>query len=234
GWALYYQQGDGAAIRYAASTDGQSFAAPATVITGGAGAAAVRAPSAVLREDGSVLLYYEVGSGAGVALASGLLGAPLGGSVVLQPADIEDPPGPGTAPQFWVDIGALRSPHAALTRGPAGHSLRLWFSAFGRESGDSYQFGEVIPIDPNDSIGYAAASEDAPGVLEPWPFNPIFDRVEAFVDHRSELAPGVVQRTDRSGVPLASYLLYYVDAAPADAAGPTDLGRLGVAANGDQ
>jgi hypothetical protein len=74
----------------------------------------------------------------------------------------------------------------------------------------------------------------APGELTPWPFNPVFDRVEAFVDHRSELAPAVVQLTDRSGVPRAGFLLYYVDAVPADVTGPTELGRLGVAVNGDR
>jgi hypothetical protein len=234
GYAMYYQLGDGTAIRHAASTDGQTFAAPTTVISGGAGAAAVRAPSAVLTPESQVLLYYEVGDGGGVALASGGLGSPLTGTVVLRAADVEDPPGPGTMPQFWVDLGALRSPHAALTRGPAGHTLRLWFSGFGRESGDSVQFDEVVPIDPNDSIGYAASSLAAPGELIPWPFNPVFDRVEAFVDHRSELAPAVVQLTDRGGVPRAGFLLYYVDAVPADVAGPIELGRLGVAVNGDR
>jgi len=233
GFALYYQRGDGAAIGYAASTDGQSFASPTTVVTGGTGGAAVRAPSAVLMPDGQVALYYEVGDGAGVALARGAVGAPLSGSVVLDAGDVEDPPGPGTAPQFWVDIAAVRSPSAALTRSDAGESLRLWFSGFGRESGDSVQFGDVVPIPPNDSIGYAAASLDDPGRLWPWPFNPVFDRVQAFVDHRSELAPAVVQLTDRDGSPRTGYLLYFVDAEPGDATGPGVLGRLGVASNGD-
>lgn len=233
GYGLYYEQGDGAAIRYASSSDGQSFAAPTTVLAGGAGTLAVHAPSAVVLPDGQVAVYYESGDGNRIELATGGVGGALGGATtVLDAGDVLDPPGPGPAPQFWVDIDAVRSPHAALTAGPAGPSLRLWFSAFGRESGDSYQFGEVLPIPPNYSIGYAAADLAAPSALTIWSFNPVLDRVEVFLDHRSELSPSVVQVTDTDGTPRGGYLMYFLDALTDEARGPVDVGRLGVAGNG--
>ena len=55
------------------------------------------------------------------------------------------------------------SPHALLAETGSGDPvIRLWFSAYGRESGDSYQFGEVVPLPANWSIGYASASPGAP------------------------------------------------------------------------
>ena len=51
----------------------------------------------------------------------------------------------------------------SLDRRADGPSLRLWYAAFGKESGDSVQFGEITPIPPNYSIGYAAAPLTAPG-----------------------------------------------------------------------
>jgi hypothetical protein len=82
--------------------------------------------------------------------------------------------------------------------------VRLWFDAFGAESGDSVQFGMVVPLPPNDSIGYAAAPLDDPAALVTYPYNPVFDRVEAFLDHRAELAPAVVADPDGT-----HWFLYY-------------------------
>jgi len=236
GFGLYYELGDGEAIRYASSADGISFGAPSTVITGGALAAGVHGPSAVLLPSGQLALYYEAGDGASIDLAAGTLGQPLGaGSTVLTLDDVRDPPANPDDPaaQFWLEIQALRSPHALVTAAAAGPSLSLWFSAFGRESGDSQQFGETIPIDPNYSIGYAAAPDpEQPDQLVPWDFNPVLDRVEVFLDHRSELSPAAVQVTDPDGTPRDGYLLYYLDAQTSEARGATEIGRLGVAGNG--
>lgn len=237
GYGLYYEQDDGLAIRYASSADGIAFGEPSTVLTGGAAAAAVHAPSAVALPQGGVAVYFEVGDGGSIDLATG----PVGGSLsregtVLSQSDVRDPPvdqRPGA--QFWVDIEALRSPQALLTTGPDGRpSLRVWFAGWGRESGDSYQFGEIIPIPPTYSIGYAAALDpSAPGELIPWSFNPVLDRVQVFLEHRSELTPAVVQVTDADGAPRGGYLMYYLDAITDAARAAVQPGRIGVAGNGD-
>lgn len=235
GFGLYYEFGDGAEIRYTESIDGIAFS-PGTAVLSGTpgGAAAVRAPSAVLLPGEEVLVYYQVGDGASIALASGSLGGALASAgTVLDPGAVTDPPSGGVAPQFWIDIETLRSPHALVTESGTGElSLRLWFSAFGRESGDSFQFGEVIPIDPTYSIGYASADLGMPSDFTVWPFNPIFDRVEAFLDHRSELTPAVVRVRDADGSLRDGYLLYYLDAGATNTTDPPILNRIGVAGNG--
>jgi hypothetical protein len=141
----------------------------------------------------------------------------------------------GGAAPFWTDVVAVKSPHAAVTDGPGGPSLRLWFSAFGRESADSEQFGMTVPLPPNFSVGYARASVEDPATLVTWPYGPVVDRVDAFLDHKEELSPGVVQLVDDDGA-LPGYLLYYVEASADDTAtgpsGPFTIGRLGVLGNG--
>ncbi len=235
GWAMYYQFGDGAAIKVARSPDGVSFGDGTVVLAGGTGAAAVRSPSAVRLPDGTVAVYYQVGDGAAIALATGAPGGMLTArGPVLTPAQVAIAPGAPRAP-FWSEVVAITSPHAAVTDGPDGPSLRLWYSAFGRESASSQQFGMEIPIAPNFSIGYARGSVDRPGELTPWPYGPVVDRVDAFLTHREELAPGVVQLVDGDGASPA-YLMYYVEASADDMAmgvgGPFTTGRLGVLGNG--
>jgi len=233
GWALYYESGDGAAVKVATSADGVNFGTPRVVLTGGVGIAAVHAPSAVRLPDGTVAVYYQRNNS--IELATGELdGALAPRGPVLTPAEVTIAPGAPRAP-FWASVTALRSPHAAVTIGPAGPALRLWFAGFGRESADSRQFGMDVAIPPNYSIGYAAGDASDPGELTPWPYGPVVDRVEAFLDHGHELAPGVVQLVDDDGRQPA-YLLYTVEATSEDpavtAAGPFALGRLGVLANG--
>ena len=234
-WLLYYEAGDGAAIKVASSPDGISFGAGTVVLTGGAGAAAVRAPSAVQLPDGSVAVYYQLGDGAAIGLATGAPGGMLTArGPVLAAADASVPEGAPREP-FWTGVVAVRSPHAALTEGPGGPSLRLWFSGFGRESADSEQFGMTVAIPPNHSIGYARADVSDPSALTPWPYGPVADRVDAFLEHKEELGPGVVQLVDGDGA-LPAYLLYYVEATADDTAmgpaGPFTTGRLGVLGNG--
>jgi hypothetical protein len=135
--------------------------------------------------------------------------------VVLTPGDVEVGTGaPGTA--FWMTITRVQSPHAVL----AGDAVHLFFSAFGVESADATKYGMTEPIPANFSVGYAAARASAPDVLTPWPYGPVFDRVEAFLDHRDELDPAVI---DAGG---DSFLMYYIDASP------MQLGRLGVLGSG--
>ena len=62
------------------------------------------------------------------------------------------------------------------------------------------------------------------------------DRVAAFLDHRQELGPGVVQLVDGDG-PAPRYLMYSVEASATDPTmlgpdAPLTIGRLGVLANG--
>lgn len=231
GFALYYEWNDGAEIRVATSVDGTSFGNPTTAIPGGVGAGAARAPAAVTLPDGSVAVYYQIGDGAAIGLATGAPGGALEvRPPVLTPAQATIAVSTRNAP-FWDPVVAVRSPTALVADGPGGPSVRLWFAGFGRESADASQFGEVEPIPPNHSIGYAAASIENLGALEPWPYGPVVDRVEAFLDHREELSPGLLRLGGDD-----AYLLYYVEAAPAmDAmgeAGPFVIGRLGVLGNG--
>ena len=233
GWALYYEAGDGAAIKVATSADGVRFGAPREVLAGGVGAAAIHAPTAVRLPDGTAAVYYQ--RGAAIELATGDVAAALTArGPVLTTADVTVAPGAPRAP-FWDAITALRSPHAAVTVGAAGPALRLWFAGFGRDSADSQQFGMDVALPPNYSIGYAAGDPSDPAALTPWPYGPVVDRVDAFVDHGHELGPGVVQLVDDDGARPA-YLLYTIEATSADpmvgADGPFALGRLGVLANG--
>lgn len=238
GWFLYYEYDAGAELRVARSADGTTFSAPTTALAGGTGGTALHAPSAVVLPDGSVAVYFQIGDGSAIGLATG----PVGGKLalrgpVLRPADVIVPVTTMDAP-FWTDVVAITSPHAAITDGADGPSLRLWFSAFGHESADSFQFGKVVPIPPNYSIGYAHASVAAPDQLTPWPFGPVFDRVDAFLDHRDDLDPAVVQLR-AGGAPDDAYLLYYVDADRVTGAmGPPtptevlEIGHLQVLGNG--
>ncbi|HVV88700.1 MAG TPA: hypothetical protein VHE35_36900, partial [Kofleriaceae bacterium] len=94
GVVLYYEAGDGAAIKVARSTDGVAFAAGTVALAGGAGAAAVRAPAAVVLPDGTAAVYYQQGDGTAIALATGAVGGALTArGPVLTPAQVTVAPG---------------------------------------------------------------------------------------------------------------------------------------------
>jgi len=207
---VYIELDDGIAVATAA--DGASFGSPALVL-GGTG---LHTPS-VVHVGGTALLYYEQGDAIG--LATGPVGAPLvDQGIVLRPADVAVGDGtPGTA--FWLGITRLASPHA-LVAGPDG-AIHLWFSGFGTESADATKFGQPLPIPANFSVGFAAAPADDPARLSPWPYGPVVDRVTAFLEHRDELGPGIVDAGDDR------YFLYELDASH-DAAGVFTLGHLEV------
>ncbi len=235
GYAMYYEVDGGAELRVVTSTDGITWTDPETALVGGVGPSAARAPAAVALPDGTVAVYYQIGDGAAIGLATGAVGGPLDDrGPVLRPEDVTVAPGAPGAP-FWDDVVRVRSPFAAVTESADGASLRLWFAAFGRESADSFQFGEIVPMPPNHSIGYAGAPLDDPGALSAWPYGPVADRVSAFLSHHEELTPGVVQLPGEVGADDA-YLMYYVEADPAmdamGADGPFVIGRLGVLGNG--
>ena len=92
-------------------------------------------------------------------------------------------------PVLWRDVTAVGSPFVRVE----GDVVRLWFDAFGRESASAVSLDQVVPVPPNDSIGYATARLGAPTAFVTWPFDPVFDRVRDFLDHRSERGPAVVQ-----------------------------------------
>jgi hypothetical protein len=186
GLELYYETAAG--IRHATSADGVSFAAPTTIIAGD-----WHAPAAAVTPDGQTLVYVERGARQAIGLWQG------SGT----PADVFTP-GDATLPELWRDVNAVGSPFALVDASGPEPTVRLWFDAFGAESGDSMQFGMVVPLPPNDSIGYAAAPLSDPTAFVAWPYNPVFDRVQAFLDHEAELAPAVVEDPDQ---PV--WFLYY-------------------------
>ncbi len=209
GLTMYYETAAG--VRRAESPDGIDFGTPETVIAGD-----FHAPGAALGPDGKPLVYVHKGDRAGLALWRGS-GAP------------EDVFGPSqaTLPELWRDVTRVGSPYALVDDGSdlGLPVVRVWFDAFGAESGDSVQFGMVVPLPPNDSIGYCSGPVADPSKLISYPYNPVFDRVVAFLDHRAEVAPAVVR--DPSG---EVWFLYY-GAASAD--GMTQEG-IGVARNPPQ
>lgn len=207
---LYFEDATG--LRVATSPDGIAFDAPTAVL------ADAHAPSAV-HVAGEVVLYYE--RGGAIGLATGAPASPLSDQgIVLRPADVVVGDGtPGTA--FWIGITELASPHVLLA-GPSGaRTIHLWFAAFGQESPPAQKFGMTTPIPPNFSVGFAAADPGSPAALSVWPYGPVADRIEAFLDHHDELGPAVVETSDER------FLMYYVDATH-DMSGMFQLGRLDV------
>lgn len=188
---LYYETADGIFAAESAD-DGRTFGMPTRVLAGD-----VHAPGAVAAPDGEIWLFVHEGDRQGIALSRG--GGPP--TTVLRPAD-------ATHPDLWRDVERLGSPHAAIDASPLGEPvLRLWFDGFGAESGPSEQFGEIVPIPPNDSIGFASTLASHPTGLVLWPWNPVLDRTVAFLEHRAERSPAVVLLPD-----AGTWLLYYVGA----------------------
>jgi len=216
---VYFEDPGGNGLLAATSSDGSgtSFDLPRTVLVDGE----ARAPAAV-HVGGRAIVYFE--KAGSIALATGPIGgslSPLG--VVLDPAATEVGDGtPGTA--FWTPITQLTSPHVLVTGPDGARTVHLWFSGFGTESAPGQKFGmeEIIP--PNFSIGFAAAELDTPESLAVWPYGPVADRVDVFLTHLDELAPGVVESSpDR-------FVLYFVDATHDDT--QTFLGQLRLLGSG--
>lgn len=216
---VYFELGDGLELRVASSTDGITFSTPITLLAG----PDIHAPAAVHRDD-RVILYYERAGAIGLAtgpIASGLEDH----GIALRPSDVQVGDGtPGTP--FWTPVTELASPQVVVA-GPSGaESIRLWFAGLGQESAPGIKFGDPVVIPPNYSIGFAAAAVSEPAALTVWPYGPVVDRVEAFLEHRDELAPSVVELP-------TGFRLYYVDASRAPGPDLT-LGRLGVLTSAPQ
>lgn len=197
---VYIERDDGIAV--ASSTDGINFPLPSLLIAGD-----YHTPGA-LHANGQAIVYYAQGDAIGLAVA-GVDQLLDDQGIVLRPADVDVGTGDhGTA--FWLGITRLASPQPLLVQG----DIHLWFSARGVESADATKFGQDVPIPPNDSVGFAAAHLASPGDLSVWPYGPVVDRVDAFLEHRDDLGPGVVDAGDDV------FFLYEVD-------GETSTGVLG-------
>jgi hypothetical protein len=141
------------------------------------------------------VVYVQIGARQGIAVWTGA-GAP---QPILTPAQVSDP-------VLFRDVVRAGSPFALVEDSPLGEPVvRVWFDAFGKESGTSIQFGHVVELPPNDSIAEAQTLRSDPTYLAVWPFNPVFDRIIAFLEHRAELQPAVVRVPGRD-----VYFMYYV------------------------
>jgi hypothetical protein len=189
GVTLFYDTTLG--IARADSADGEIFGDPDVVITGD-----FHRPGAAVTPTGEVLVAVEIGDRAGIAIWDGS-GPP---ATLLRPGDVTDP-------VLWREVTRVGSPHALVEVSPLGvPTLRVWFDAFGQESAASIQFGELVEIPPNDSLGFASAPLRTSETLTVYPFNPVLDRVTAFLQHRAERAPAVVEMPPLFG---DGYLLYF-------------------------
>lgn len=205
---LYYEVAGG--ISYAESLDGSSFGAAQLVIPGD-----FHAPGAAVGPSGQVLVYVQVGDRRGVSLWSGS-GNPV---PVLAAQQVTDP-------EMWRAVQLVGSPSALIETSPLGEpAVHLWFDAFGKESGPSIQFGQVVELPANDSIGEAGALLSRPTELRTYAYNPVFDRIIAFLEHRAELAPTVVK------VPGEDRYLMYFSGGSADG---KEADGIGVAENPPQ
>jgi hypothetical protein len=191
---LFFEQADG--IGRAESSDGRSFLRdPSATLSADQPweQGHIGSPGAAVLASGEVLLYYEGGDQAGIGLAvsaDGIHFEKPGAQPVLTPAMVDDP-------VLWRQIDRLGQPFARAARDAAGREVvGLWFSARGLETSSEIQSGMPVPPVPNQSIGYAA-SLDGGRTFTPYPFNPVFDRVQQFVTHQQERTPAVAPLDDR-------------------------------------
>lgn len=186
GYRLFFRTAAGIAV--ADSPDGVAFDAPTSFLSGD-----WHAPAAAV-VGGEVLVWVASAARGGLFLSRD--GAPP--SSVLAPGAVVDE-------EHWRDVTQVGSPFVLVEASPLGEpTVRLWFDAFGEESGVSMQFGEPVQLPPNDSLGFASAPAADPAAVTVWAYNPIFDRVVAFLEHRAERAPAVVRVPGEE-----TYFLYY-------------------------
>jgi hypothetical protein len=179
-WFVAYEGATGIEIR--AAGDGVTFGAPAFVAPAPPGAQ----PSLALLPDDSLFVYFVDGTGNLARVGGGKSGAGGFGTpeVVLVPAAVAEP-------TLWAGVDRLASPFAQVwLENDGAPTIRLWFAARGVETAPSQQFGQLVPVPPNWSIGEAASLD---GVhFQPYGFNPVFDRTVDFTRHPSELDPAVI------------------------------------------
>jgi hypothetical protein len=196
----------GGSLYRAASSDGRTFDKPALLFAGDE-------PSLVRLEKSWALYFTSGGDVLRSLSADGVsFSAP---QTVLRPEQLIDP-------TLWRNVDRIASPFAQALVDVAGRRfIRLWFAARGQESGPAYNFDHFEEVPANFSIGEAASPPgDGDGVeFTPYPFNPVFDRVEMFIQHPSELDPALVPLGDEQ-------LLYYRRAsADGSVSGPLGVAR---------
>jgi hypothetical protein len=211
-YLLAYANGAGQ-LRRATSRDGIAFTvdpAPLLVPSRAWEQSGLDAPALAPAPAGGLLLYYGTVARDAIGVAESADGILFRAAAepVLVPDDVMDP-------VLWRKPDRIASPFAEAARDPRGQPfLRIYFSARGQESGATVQDGVPTEIPPNFSVGEAATTDGR--ALIPWPFNPIFDRVQVFVRHPAELEPAVI--------PLGNRRLLYYRSAAADESPPTNLG----------
>jgi hypothetical protein len=185
---LMFFEKEAGGIGLAQSSDGKSFTrVPAPVHATGI------SPGAAVLDDGTLLIYYETGGAIGLVTSTDAQTFEDHGPVVTA-AQVTDP-------LLWRFIDRIGQP-AAHARMDAGREIvQLWLTGHGVETSSSIQSGMPTPPVPNDSIGYAV-STDRGLTFTIYPFNPVFDRVENFIDHDQERTPAVAPAGD-------GYLMIY-------------------------
>jgi hypothetical protein len=188
GQILMFFEKEAGGIGLALSDDGKAFTRmPAQVHATGL------SPGAAVLDDGTLLIYYDAGGAIGLVTSADAQTFDDHGPV-LTAAQVTDP-------LLWRFIDRIGQP-AAHARNDAGREIvQLWFTGHGVEVSSSTQSGMPAPPVPNDSIGYAV-STDRGLSFTIYPFNPVFDRVENFVDHDQEFTPAVAPAGD-------GYLMIY-------------------------
>jgi hypothetical protein len=175
------------AIHRSMSSDGRVWSDPQQVIANAGQPALVqnldRSFAAYVVSDGKVL---RADSTDGLSFD-----AP---DLVLAPSSLEQP-------TLWRNVDQIASPFAQALLDSGGRPfVRLWFSARGQESAPAFNFNEYDEVPANFSIGEATSPDGAS--FDPYPFNPVFDRVVMFIQHPDELEPALVALGD-------TQLLYY-------------------------
>lgn len=211
-YLLAYANGAGQ-LRRATSRDGIAFTVdpvPLLVPSMAWEQSGLDAPALAPAPAGGLLLYYGTVARDALGVAESADGILFRAAAepVLVPDDVVDP-------VLWRKLDRIASPFAEAARDPRGQPfLRIYFSARGQESGTTVQDGVLMEIPPNFSVGEAATIDGR--TLIPWPFNPVFDRVQVFVRHPAELEPAVI--------PVGNRRLLYYRSAAADESPPTNLG----------
>ncbi|HJZ88369.1 MAG TPA: hypothetical protein VKN99_24510 [Polyangia bacterium] len=192
---LFFEEPDGIG-RALSSDNGRTFQRdPAPVVRADQAweAGLVGSPGAAVLGDQTVLLFYEGGGGAGIGLATSQDGASFikpSARPVVDAIAISDP-------TLWRQIDRVGQPAARRALDPVGREgVSLWFAAHGVESAATLESGMLVPPVANNSIGYAA-SLDRGRTFAPFPFNPVFDRIENFRQHDQESTPTVAPVGDR-------------------------------------
>jgi len=135
---------------------------------------------AVFEREGTTLVLYEGGPGAGIGLAMAQDGVltRLSPAPVLTAADLEDA-------SFWRSMQSIGSPFVLLT----GDTTRVYVNARGIEAGTAVtQSGPVAPV-LNDSVGLFATTDlDS---FDRFPTGPIYSATSGLFGSLGEREPAI-------------------------------------------